>query len=221
VSEAFARYLNDVERFFWVVRKSGFLLSPRDTERVRQWYLRGIPLRVVLEGILGGMRAHARRASRHERPPHNLSFYSRFIGAQVRRFRHAPEDEEAPHSDEESSAALDHLLAECALLIHGEERTREREVKLELQASLTALREESARGTTRQSLHHQLQVLDDHILALYHSVLNEEELVAVNEEAGMLLVREQGLSPKARAGRRKVLVAQVLRTRLNMAPLVE
>jgi len=90
VSEGFWNYLNDVERFFALVRASGFVLSPTDCEKVRVWYMKGVPLRVVLGGVTRGLKSFRYHAAKGQRAPFRLNYYSKFIAAQVRNFRGTP-----------------------------------------------------------------------------------------------------------------------------------
>ena len=73
---SFEHYLNEIERFFYLVRMSGFVLSQQDAELVRDWHRRGIPLQSVVEGILAGVRQYRHKAGPGDRLPHQLSFYS-------------------------------------------------------------------------------------------------------------------------------------------------
>jgi hypothetical protein len=220
VTLRFDSYLNDVERFFSLVRLSGFVLSPRDVEKVRQWYLRGIPMEVVVAGILEGIRQYRFKAGRGEKLPHQLGFYSHFIGARVRAYR-APifvrEEEEPEAADGQS--ALTHLRQEMELLMAREERALERGIKEEALGRLIQLEEERSGEGEEGDLEYQLQVLDDEILALYHSRLDAEARDQVRAETEELLGREQGLSPRALEGRRKALEADILRRRLQLLEL--
>jgi len=213
-----ADYCNDIERFFALVRMSGFVLSARDAERVRQWYLAGIPLAVVVEGIVAGARSWRYKAGTGERPPHNLSFYSRFVGTRVRAFRRQGEPAEVAE-EVPASSGLGPLLSEVELLALREERPLERAVKEEL---LAGLRELSATATTDDGeLASALQLLDARILALYHGRLEPEAQAEVADEVGRALAGEPGLSRRAREGRERALLGAALRRRLKLVELVE
>lgn len=222
MSSLFAKYLNDVERFFFVVRASGFVLSPRDTEKVRQWYLKGVPMRVVMEGIIEGARTHAYKSSPGEKLPHQLSFYSRFIGGRVRAFNRLPVLPDNTVEDEnESKSYVSQLIAELRLLTMQEERAIEREVKGELLERLEALGKRTDAELDEGELFHELQLLDDDILALYHSRLAADEKESIARTCRDRMSRERGLSRKAMEGRYRALEAQTLRERLNLMELAK
>ena len=220
----FDHYLNDVERFFYLVRMSGFILSPRDVERVREWYLRGIPLQVVVEGILEGVRQYRYKAGPNDKLPHQLSFYSHHIGARVRSYRtplsglteSADEAAKAVAEDCPLAGEMAHLYREVELLVEREERDLEREMKSLALEHLHRLAVERSEARSDTDLQYALQVLDDDILALYHSRLDETAQRTVRQETEALLAREPGLGQRALDGRRQALTQQVLRDRLQM-----
>ncbi len=220
----FDHYLNDVERFFYLVRMSGFILSPRDVERVREWYLRGIPLQVVVEGILEGVRQYRYKAGPRDRLPHQLSFYSHHIGARVKSYR-TPSSGVTQEAEARGNVGQDedilvgevaHLHRELELLVEREERDLEREIKSLALDRLHRLTVERSESNDESSLEYALQVLDDDILALYHSRLDEMAQQTVRQETEALLAREPGLGQRAQEGRRDALQQQVLRSRLQM-----
>ena len=220
----FDHYLNDVERFFYLVRMSGFILSPRDVERVRDWYLRGIPLQVVVEGILEGVRQYRYKAGPGDRLPHQLSFYSHHIGARVRSYR-TPSSRAMQETSDGSVGEGDdgdvhgevaHLHRELELLVEREERGLEREIKSLALDRLHRLSVERTENQDENCLDYALQVLDDDILALYHSRLDETAQEAVRQETEALLAQEPGLGQRAVGGRKEALKQQVLRNRLQM-----
>jgi len=222
VSPLFAKYLNDVERFFFVVRASGFVLSPRDTEKVRGWYLKGVPMRVVMEGIIEGAKAHSYKSSPGEKLPHQLSFYSRYIGARVRAFNHLPVlPETTPEIDDEGECYVAQLTAEVRLLTMQEERMLEREVKQELLERLEELGERNCDESDEGDLHCELQLLDEDILALYHSRLTAEERESVALMCRERLGSERAMSARAAQGRRRALEAEILRERLNLMEMAQ
>ena len=218
----FDHYLNDVERFFYLVRMSGFILSPRDVERVREWYVRGIPLQVVVEGILEGVRQYRYKAGPRDRLPHQLSFYSHHIGARVRSYR-TPSSQvtqgagsDVSLDDEGMAGEVAHLHRELELLVEREDRELEREIKGLALERLHRLTVELAESDDESSLEYALQVLDDDILALYHSRLDETAQQTVRQETEALLAREPGLGQRALEGRQVALKQRVLRSRLQM-----
>ena len=225
MSESYAEYLNDIERFFTLIRMSGFILAPRDAERVRQWYLRGIPLRVVLDGLVEGARAWQYKAGPNEHLPHNLSYYSHKIGARVRTFRREParpqQIPEEPAVESPVRDLVNHLCSEMSVLSLNEERPLEKEIK---QAFLVGLEELGSNPDTMHdelSLNYELQVLDGEMLALYHSRLDVEEKLRLDKEVAALLAREPGLSQQALEGRRRILSARLLREKLRIMTLVQ
>ncbi len=217
MTQRFDHYLNDVERFFFLVRMSGFMLSARDVERVREWYLRGIPLQVVVEGILEGVRQYRYKAGPNDKLPHQLSFYSHHIGAQVKAFRR-PSGQPVPDDGEggaETASELSHLTRELELLVEREERPLEREIKSLAIERLHRLSVDTGAGDDGE-MAYALQLLDDEILALYHSRLDEMAQRDVRLTTEGLLAREPGLGQRALEGRRKALNRQVLRERLQI-----
>lgn len=231
-------YLRDVERFFCLVRMSGFVLSPRDVEKVREWYLAGVPMHVVIEGIIQGAREFSWTAARGERLPHNISFYSKFIAARVRAFRRrgseassattghqaTPVSQGALDSSQKSSPlvkeVLTHLISELELLILQEERPTERDVKCRILNALAALRDRALQ-IDEDSLPFELQRLDDEYLAFYDSALREEERAELDRMTEAALSAEKGISRKALEGRRRVIRAKLLRSRLNIMEFVK
>ncbi len=277
----FFQYLNDIERFFSVVRTSGFILSPRDCERVREWYLKGVPMRVVLDGLVQGLKSFRFHAAPGQRAPHQLSYYSHFIGASVRRFRSEPawcppsapaaevtgggaatgdsdaaagegptsdgrgptsagrgptSDGRGPTSDGRgptaagggpSPARVDpnalqwvrQLSAEAALALEREERPEAREALEMAVLRLESLSGDVSCGLPPEVLSHQLQVLDDEILAFYHTRLDDPRRQALEREATARSSRESGLSERAREGRRKAALLALLRADLHLMEL--
>jgi hypothetical protein len=225
VSESYAEYLNDIERFFTLIRMSGFILAPRDAERVRQWYLRGIPLQVVLDGLVEGARAWQYKAGPNEHLPHNLSYFSHKIGARVRTYRRTPERlkqlPEEPSAENPVSEMVTHLCSEMNVLSLNEERPLEKEIKQTYVLQLEELGNNPDTLHDELSLNYELQVLDGEMLALYHSRLDVDEKLQVDKEVAALLAREQGLSQQALTGRRRILLARLLRERLRIMTLVQ
>jgi len=247
VAGRFFQYLNDIERFFCVVRTSGFVLSPRDCERVRDWYLKGVPLQVVLEGLVQGLKSFKFHAPRGQKAPHQLSYYSHFIGASVRRFRSAPApvpltpasagtlpgNRGAGGTDLKSGGTGGTLLAvddtavrwvrqlatELALALEREERPEARTALEQAAARIGELAAAAATGLSEDALSHELQVLDGDTLAFYHTLLDEARRKALAREADALVSREPGLSDKARQGRAKAILADLLRADLHLLEL--
>ncbi|MBM4352754.1 MAG: hypothetical protein FJ109_03010 [Deltaproteobacteria bacterium] len=244
----FFQYLNDIERFFCVVRTSGFVLSPRDCERVRGWYLKGVPMQVVLAGLVLGLRSFKFHAARGQRPPHQLSFYSHFIGASVRRFRSSPAvippsagtgassasaagsgsagdsvgatgSAVLPAPDPSAVQWVRQLSTELELAREREERPEATEALDRAAARLRELAEQVAGGLSPDALSYDLQVLDEATLAFYHTRLDEPRRQALEREAAARLSRETGLSSKARAGRMKAILAELLRADLHLMEL--
>jgi len=243
----FFQYLNDIERFFSVVRTSGFVLSPKDCERVRDWYLKGVPMRVVLEGLVQGLRSFRFRAAPGQKAPHQLSYYSHFIGAGVRRFRAAPGSHEAttglpgsgassrahgsvghapgaasrtaPAADGPAVRWIAQLRAETDLLLEREERVEARKALERVASGLSELASRAASGLSEDAVSHELQVLDDATLAFYHTLLDDSRRQALEREAATRSSRETGLSSRAREGREKAILAALLRADLHLAEL--
>ena len=222
----FKTYLNDIERFFVVVRSSGFVLSAKDCEKVRQWYVRGIPLRIVLEGIIEGHKKFHYHAAPGQRPPHNLSYYGHAIGAKVRGFRKAPQIEkpEATRnqgSEAEILEALSHFQAEGRLSAQTEDRPLEQELKTQLADSLEQLVNRAKNEPLdRQNAAHELRQLDDQIVSLYHSRLEEERLGELMRRAQAQIPGVAHMSTRAREGRTKVLLKSILREELGILEMV-
>jgi hypothetical protein len=226
---AFESYLLDLERFFCLLRMSGFILSPKDSERVRQYYLKGIPLHVLLKGVVDGAQAFRYKASPGQKLPHNLSFYAHFIGAGVRRFRTAaplgrvepaaPAAAAGPTSEARARGWLDHLRNELDLLLLGEDRPLEREVKERAAAGLAELSARGPGGLSEPDLAAALRELDEQVLDLYHSRLNQGDREAVARQVEQRLAQDRPLSRKALEERRQAVRAVVLRARMNLLEL--
>jgi hypothetical protein len=247
VSEGFWNYLNDVERFFALVRASGFVLSPTDCEKVRVWYMKGVPLRVVLGGVTRGLKSFRYHAAKGQRAPFRLNYYSKFIAAQVRNFRGTPpgsagatpppspaEPGTPPVGGRGSGAhdkadlprrraieLVEHLHAEAELQVEAEERQREREVKEKLLAGLCQVRADlDASRLATEDVEHALLLLDADILDFYHSRLDDREREEIDRRvAGK--AASSGLGNKAREGMGRVERARLLREQLGVLVLAE
>lgn len=108
-----------------------------------------------------------------------------------------------------------HLTRELELLVEREERPLEREIKSLAIERLHRLSVEFDAGEDGD-LAYSLQLLDDEILALYHSRLDETAQRNVLLATEGLLACEPGLGQRALEGRRKALNRQILRERLQM-----
>lgn len=218
----FKDYLNDIERFFVLVRRSGFVLSAKDCEKVRQWYVRGVPLRVVLEGIAEGYKTFRFHAAPGVRPPHNLSYYGHIIGAKVRAFRKVVVP--APPSavpESEVVEALRHLVAEAHLACQTEERALENSIKSELGQRLEALLARAVKDNMdRQATAHALTLLDDEMMSLYDSRLEEERRTEMMHRVQAQLPGPTQMSPRAREGRKIALLKSILREELGILEMV-
>lgn len=220
------KYLNDIERFFCLVRASGFALSPRDTEKVRQWYVKGVPIRVILDGIVRGAREFRFKAAPGEILPHHLSFYSHFIGGAVRRFRREPPDS-APVVQTEPAPPdlqpiLKHLLAEIEMLCVKEERKIEAQALDKLKSEMEALAVRAVeQNLDEQALAYRVQVLDQNALSFYDGLLEEgtraELLARVAREVGA----NARISARALQRKRDARFQALLRERLGLLDLVQ
>ena len=247
MSEGFWNYLNDVERFFALVRASGFVLSPTDCEKVRVWYMKGVPLRVVLGGVTRGLKSFRYHAAKGQRAPFRLNYYSKFIAAQVRNFRGTPpgsagatpppspaEPGTPPVGGRGSGAhdkadlprrraieLVEHLHAEAELQVEAEERQREREVKEKLLAGLCQVRADlDASRLATEDVEAALLLLDADILDFYHSRLDDREREEIDRRvAGK--AASSGLGNKAREGMGRVERARLLREQLGVLVLAE
>ena len=221
----FRTYLLGVERFFFITRMSGFMLSAKDCEKVRLWYVRGIPLRVVLDGIAQGVRAFRYKSAPRQALPHNLTFYSRHIGAKVRAYRSKPRlvQSSADHSGGEDLVELmDHVVSEAALICEREARETPRSVKQQWVARLGSLRGRVAAGEVRESsLEQEMQLLDEEILLLYHERLEPGLRRNLEGDVESGLARFSGLGRKALQGKRQILLRDRLREELSLPKLWE
>lgn len=222
----YQKYLNDVERFFCLVRASGFALSPRDCEKVRQWYVKGVPIRVILDGIVRGAREFRFKAAPGEVLPHHLSFYSHFIAGSVRRFRKEP-PAPAPAAGPAAPAAelqpiLKHLFAEIELLCVKEERELERQVLDKLKSEMETM---AARALEQkldeQALAYRVQVLDENTLSFYDGLLEEGTRAELRARVARELGKTGGLGARALQRKRDTLYQALLRERLGLLDMVK
>lgn len=218
----FQEYLLQVERFFVVARMSGLLLSPKDMEKVRQYYLKGVPLHLVLLGISEGLKTFRHGAAPGQRLPHSLTFYSHFVAPKIRRWNKGaeptvPKATEDPHG---VIRAYHHLRAEAEVLLEAESRPLEREAKALLLEGLSSLESELA-GLTAEAFLERLASLDAQVMAFYDAglapVVRHELSHATQQELGA----DKGLGMRALEGRRRVVYARRLRDLLGVPVLYE
>ncbi|MCA9520084.1 MAG: hypothetical protein KC609_03895 [Myxococcales bacterium] len=97
-------YLEAVERFFGEVRKSGLILSPKDTELVLVWEEHGMPLKVIFRGILRGIETYRASNGRRRSLPSTLSYFKSIVEDEFSRYRSRsmPAYDEEDESDFES-----------------------------------------------------------------------------------------------------------------------
>ncbi len=74
-------YLAEVEEFFVSVIRKGLMLRARDVDAVRDWEARGVPLDVVRQGILTGVRRFLEGADPAAPLPSSLGYYRTFVEA--------------------------------------------------------------------------------------------------------------------------------------------
>jgi hypothetical protein len=67
------RYFQEIARAFFDLRGAPYVLSSRDAVTISSWEARGIPLRVVLEGIERAFENYRKRSARSRKMP-SLSF---------------------------------------------------------------------------------------------------------------------------------------------------
>ena len=80
-------YLEAVERFFSEVRKSGLILSPKDTELTLTWEESGVPLKVIFRGILRGIEGFRAANGRRKSLPTSLGYYRKTVDQEFARYR--------------------------------------------------------------------------------------------------------------------------------------
>lgn len=163
-------YLPEIERFFSALRMGGFVLSPRDVERVRTWHEQGIPMGVVIRGITEGLRAWRGTAAPADRPPHTLAYYQPRIRTHVRTFRR--EEEGAWNARARPVRFVAARRAELELLQAAEDREPEHGIKARLGERLAALEARiPAESLEEGGVAYELLLLDAEILQLYHQHL--------------------------------------------------
>lgn len=239
-------YLRQVERFYTVVRFSGFMLAPRDVEKVQTWFKKGVGLHLVLQGLLDGCRAHRRSCERQQvsRLPHNMSYYARFVSARVKANKaahlpvklsdwdlHATSGGRTASTDDEGSNkvgdprvvfSIEHLLSEARLLAETETRLVERQAKDKLTEELTALLLSGGSGcATLEDLRTRLVALDDKIIDFYDASLEPEARAQVEQLVTTALAAEPEMGARARTGRIQVLRRRTLHERLGMPVLYQ
>ncbi len=220
--EKYHDYLTSIERFFAVARCSGFVLSPRDQEWVRQWYQKGYPLRLVFEGIAEGILTHRHHAPRGALPPHHLNYYRKVIEGKIRQFQRDPMHgltgaTPVAQVDDEALEAVAHFLAEGRLLALQETRELERQIKETRAQGIEVLQRLVQQGEVDlEGLWLRLQNLDDEILSLYDSGLDSKTRQWLETQLAEQLSLEPELGHRALAGRKQTLRRGILREGLGL-----
>lgn len=221
---AWKTYLSDIERFFTVTRTSGFVLSPRDVNQIREWYLKGIPITRILRGIAEGIRHFRFKASPQQRPPHHLAFYTPFVlgnqgnGEGSSGLSIGEGSNRAPTSGPRTMGSraalpetsfvllLEHLTAEFELMQLQETRALEQEVKGLYAQRLQEIKRDPGLGSLDEDgLMERLRNLDEVLLALYHSRLDEGDRTRLENTAQTLTDNSSVGRQAARALREKHL----------------
>lgn len=218
----FQEYLLQVERFFVVARMSGLVLSPKDMEKVRQYYLKGVPLHLVLMGIHDGLKTFRHTATPGQRFPHSLSFYSHFVAPKIRRWNKGAEPT-VPRVQEDPRGivrAYHHLKAEADVLLECEQRPHEKEAKALLVRGLGALEGELPRLELDAFLE-RLASLDAQVMAFYDAGLAPSVRHELSHATQQELSADKGLGTRALEGRFRVVYARRLRDLLGVPVLHE
>jgi hypothetical protein len=85
MNEVFPMYLDHVESRFFQLKGRPGQLSPRDFERVKQWFEAGVPLGAVLEGIAEAFGAQAASRDREAEEVNSLAYCEPFVDAALKR----------------------------------------------------------------------------------------------------------------------------------------
>ncbi|GEM_PF-4190162 len=222
VGSSFQDYFCQVERFFVVIRMSGFMMSPKDMEKVRQYYLKGVPLHLLLQGISDGLKAFRHNAAPGQRVPHSLAWYSHFVTPRMRRWNKGTEPT-APTQEQDPSGvrgAIYHLIAEAELLVQSEERPLELDVKKRLLEALQDMMTQ-ADELDPDSLPTRLRSLDATIIDFYDAALAPGVRHELSHATQQELGADRGLGVKALQGRQRALYARRLREMLGIPALYE
>ncbi len=228
----FHAWLHDVERFLLVARIGGFILSPRDVDRLRQWFMDGIPLTAVLKGLSEGVRSFRYHHAPTDPPPHRLNYYAPFVQVLPQKrpepiLMDQPYDETIPSGPAESSlaslqAVLQHLQAEFEWLALKEPRPLERSIKEEYLARLKRM-ELSGEWVSweEHELLSWLENLDVELLALYHGALDEARRSRLDEPAAQLQNSQPMLGRRAGETLARKRRQQGLRNELGLPEFVD
>ncbi len=224
-SQWFQGYLHSVERFLLVARLGGFFLSVRDVQQLRCWFLKGIPLTRVLQGLTRGFESFRFHHPPSVPLPHHLNYYTAFIEDR----RSSPSsssvsresiDLNAPYQPPEQNSlvpAIEHLMAEMDWLILQEERLLERQLKQEILGAIQDLPLLPGFSSwTEDDLVEWLANLDAEKLALYHSRLDESRRVGIEQAASGQSNGVSFLGKRAIHRRRERLLLEALRAELGL-----
>lgn len=73
-----SQYFQSIARFILETRKAPFFLSPEEMDLIDRWQKKGIPLRVVLEGLKTAYELYKQKSSGSHRP-FNLKYARNFV----------------------------------------------------------------------------------------------------------------------------------------------
>ncbi len=120
-----SRYYQTIAKVFIDLRGAPFFLSSKELDFVRKWEERGIPLRVVLEGIKRSFEQPGYRRGKRRRP-NTLDYCHSFVMRAFDQYR-------------------DRQVGQKVAKASGGERKRERKILLEVERFLTGIPEEHRR----------------------------------------------------------------------------
>jgi len=229
----FHTWLHDVERFLLVARIGGFILSPRDVDRLRQWFMDGIPLAAVLKGLSEGVRSFRYHHAPTDPLPHHLNYYTPFIKALPKK-RPEPIVLDQPYEEAVSSPetapsqqgslrpVLHHLQAEIEWLALREPRPLERSIKEEYLTRLGRL-EQSGEWVSweEDELLRWLENLDVELLALYHGALDEARRSRLDEASAQVQISRPMLGRRAGETLARKQRQQALKKELGLPEFVD
>lgn len=217
MDKARAQYLRTIEQSFVALRGQGFMLSAKDVALTDLWHERGIPLRVVLNGISQGVERFRKTHPPEEKLPSSLAYFKGPVQQAVHLWRErslgwsAERSSPAPRTP---SVGMDPGLSSVreALTAALDGQTDER--------AMTVLRE--AMAIVDEAVHVDAWTLaaqvEEIVVDGLHSILSRDEQDELAVEVARQMVREgaSSMGPQARLDRERVALEVQIRLRFGV-----
>jgi len=223
-------YFNAIEEAFGRRRGAPLLLPPRDWALIAEWQRRGIPLRIVLQGIENSFDSFERRAPGARRinsltycRQEVLSLFDLYLGLHGT-VAGRPGGETAVAATRAVARHLTRLSRRAREAMAHASSARHDALIGALATAAAELRRMRKSLVTEppvpRSLEENLARLDAGLLAAARAALGPEEVALVEQEAEATLgTASERMSPEARATTRRAATARILRQRCRLPRL--